>query len=78
MHKLTLAIFAYDPMKQGRLSASELYASETRAMASEFEYSDFEGWMCTGGDDRSLILETGANKYHIRPQPIDKSAIFRG
>jgi len=62
----------------GRLSASELYASETRAMASEFEYSDFEGWMCTGGDDRSLILETGANKYHIRPQPIDKSAIFRG
>lgn len=34
--------------------------------------------MTTGGDDRSLILESGANKYHIKPQPINQSDIFRG
>lgn len=48
-------------------------------MASKFGFSEFECWLTTGGDDRSLILEgTGANKYHIKPLPILKSQIFRG
>jgi len=41
-------------------------------------YDAFEACMTCGGDDRSLILETGTNKYHIRPQPIDPSHVFRG
>jgi len=42
-------------------------------------YSELEGWLTQGGDDRSLILpKTGANKYHIMPKPINKDAIFRG
>lgn len=41
-------------------------------------YDVFEACMTCGGDDRSLILETGTNKYHIRPQPIDPSHVFRG
>ena len=48
-------------------------------MASRFSFSEFECWLTTGGDDRSLILEeTGANKYHIKPLPILDSQIFRG
>ena len=34
--------------------------------------------LTTGGDDRSLILDSGANKYHIKPRPIEDSHIFRG
>lgn len=35
--------------------------------------------MTSGGDDRSLINEeTGTNKYHIRPQPVDPLHVFRG
>lgn len=59
-------------------STSEEYAADTLAMASKFDYTDFEGWLCAGGDDRSLILDSGANKYHIKPQPIQDSHIFRG
>ena len=48
-------------------------------MATKFGFSDFESWLTTGGDDRSLILEeTGANKYHIKPRPILSTQIFRG
>lgn len=47
-------------------------------MAKKFGYSDFEAWLTTGGDDRSLILDSGANKYHIRPTPIKETDIFRG
>ena len=48
-------------------------------MAKACGYSDFEANLTCGGDDRSLINEgTGANKYHIRPQPIEKGQVFRG
>lgn len=57
---------------------SELAVEEAIAMATRFNYSEFEAWLTTGGDDRSLILDFGANKYHIRPQPIAINDIFRG
>ena len=60
-------------------STSERYTEEARSMAAKFGFSDFESWLTTGGDDRSLILEgTGANKYHIKPRPILTTQIFRG
>jgi hypothetical protein len=58
---------------------SEQYAQEAIEMAKKFDFTDFEAWLTTGGDDRSLILpDTGANKYHIKPTPILPSQIFRG
>jgi hypothetical protein len=61
------------------LTASEKYIQEALAMAHKFGFTDFEAWLTTGGDDRSLILpDTGANKYHIQPRPILPSQIFRG
>jgi hypothetical protein len=59
-------------------SVSDQYCEEARAKAIKFGYSEFESWLTTGGDDRSLILESGANKYHVKPQPINQSDIFRG
>jgi asparagine synthase (glutamine-hydrolysing) len=59
-------------------STSEQYCDDARAKASQFGYNEFETWLTTGGDDRSLILESGANKYHIKPKPIDDADIFRG
>mmetsp|Transcript_29036 Transcript_29036/g.64423 ORF Transcript_29036/g.64423 Transcript_29036/m.64423 type:complete len:577 (+) Transcript_29036:126-1856(+) len=53
-------------------------AEEARQLALSHGYSDFEAWLTSGGDDRSLIKKTGANKYHIRPQPIAQGAVFRG
>jgi asparagine synthase (glutamine-hydrolysing) len=42
-------------------------------------YGMFESFLTVGGDDRSMInIKTGTNKYHIKPQPISKNAIFRG
>lgn len=41
-------------------------------------FDTFEACLTCGGDDRSLILETGTNKYHIRPQPVDPAHAFRG
>jgi asparagine synthase (glutamine-hydrolysing) len=46
--------------------------------AMDAGYDAFEACLTCGGDDRSLILETGTNKYHIRPQPVDPSHVFRG
>ena len=46
--------------------------------ATDAGYTSFEACMTCGGDDRSLILETGTNKYHIRPQPVDPAHVFRG
>lgn len=61
------------------LSLAEQAAEDTKKAAKLFGFSDFESWLTTGGDDRSLILsKTGANKYHIKPQAIDDSHIFRG
>lgn len=59
-------------------STSEQYCDEARASAAECGFDEFESWLTTGGDDRSLILDSGANKYHIKPQPIDDSHVFRG
>lgn len=59
-------------------SAADLAAQDARNSAKAFGFDDFESWLTTGGDDRSLILKTGANKYHIAPKPIDSTHIFRG
>jgi len=53
-------------------------SEEFRAAASAAGFNEFEGYLTSGADDRSLILDAGTNKYHIRPQPIDKGDIFRG
>lgn len=49
-----------------------------RAKSAGFD--DFEALLTCGGDDRSIVLdvETGANKYHTTPRPIDDSHVFRG
>ena len=57
---------------------SEQYCNKTRAKATRHGYSNFKAWLTTGGDDRSLILASVANKYHIRPQPIGESEVFCG
>ena len=51
---------------------------EPYTAAIDAGYDAFEACLTCGGDDRSLILETGTNKYHIRPQPIDPAHVFRG
>ena len=51
---------------------------EPYTAAIDAGYDTFEACLTCGGDDRSLILETGANKYHIRPQPINPEHVFRG
>jgi len=58
--------------------ASDLYVKDALNKAYKHGYSDFEAQLTTGGDDRSLISDTGANKYYIRPQPIKDLEIFRG
>ncbi len=74
-HEFTLH-FTIDILIQ---SPSEQYCEDARASAIKCGYSTFEAWLTTGGDERSLIVEdTGANKYHIKPQPIKDSDVFRG
>ena len=52
---------------------------EACSIAAKCGYNSFESLLTTGGDDRSLINPaTGTNKYHIRPQAIDPSHVFRG
>ncbi|KAL9184945.1 hypothetical protein ACHAXT_002722 [Thalassiosira profunda] len=51
---------------------------EAHASAIASGFSDFEAALTLGGDDRSLILDVGTNKYHIKPQPVDASHVFRG
>jgi Asparagine synthase len=75
--------FATVPNMDGQYATSTstcvLAAEEARSAAKACGYNDFESWLTTGGDDRSLInTATGTNKYHIRPQPIDPQHIFRG
>lgn len=41
-------------------------------------FDDFEAMLTCGGDDRSLILDSSTNKYHIKPQPVDPAHVFRG
>jgi hypothetical protein len=45
---------------------SEQASAVTCAQAREFKFNDFEAWLTTGGDDRSLILKSsGANKVCV-------------
>lgn len=70
--------------KPGRRNFSSLarvhsFEDEPYSSARACGYDDYEAWLTCGGDDRSLIKEDSAtNKYHIRPQPVDSSAVFRG
>ena len=54
------------------------FEEEPYAAAKEKGFDDFEAMLTCGGDDRSLILESSTNKYHIRPQPVDPAHVFRG
>ena len=58
---------------------AQLKDNEFMANATEFGYGLFEASLTVGGDDRSMInVKTGTNKYHLKPRPIAKNAIFRG
>ena len=46
-------------------SAATMASQEAYDAASAFGFSDFECWLTTGGDDRSLILKSGANKVCV-------------
>eukprot|EP00559_Dactyliosolen_fragilissimus_P003995 CAMPEP_0184858214 /NCGR_PEP_ID=MMETSP0580-20130426/3337_1 /TAXON_ID=1118495 /ORGANISM="Dactyliosolen fragilissimus" /LENGTH=1253 /DNA_ID=CAMNT_0027354245 /DNA_START=181 /DNA_END=3942 /DNA_ORIENTATION=+ len=53
--------------------------TEARDMAVQNGgFNQFESWLTAGCDDRSLILESGTNKYHIQPQPVHPQHVFRG
>ena len=69
---------AVEDAVDGKPSLAVQAAEEARLAAKSAGFNDFEAWLTSGGDDRSLILATGTNKYHIRPQPIDSAHIFRG
>mmetsp|Transcript_59754 Transcript_59754/g.146665 ORF Transcript_59754/g.146665 Transcript_59754/m.146665 type:complete len:1189 (-) Transcript_59754:1054-4620(-) len=59
--------------------AVQSFEDEPYSSARASGYDEYEAWLTCGGDDRSLINEaTTTNKYHIRPQPVDPSAVFRG
>lgn len=61
------------------LSTAEKAIDESCSAAKAAGYNDFEAMLTSGGDCRSLIdEETGTNKYHIRPQPVDPLHVFRG
>jgi len=55
------------------------FEDEPYSTARASGYDEYEAWLTCGGDDRSLINEsTCTNKYHIRPQPVDPTSVFRG
>jgi hypothetical protein len=55
------------------------FEDEPYSSARTAGYDEYEAWLTCGGDDRSLINEeTCTNKYHIRPQPVDCTSVFRG
>jgi len=59
-------------------NASHRMDEEPYSAAREAGFDAFEACLTCGGDDRSLILDSGTNKYHIRPQPVDPAHVFRG
>ena len=60
-------------------TSSNLAAEDARNSAKAFGFNNFESWLTTGGDDRSLIHKsTGTNKYYTTPKPINSTHIFRG
>lgn len=59
--------------------AAPSFEDEPYASARASGYDSYEAWLTCGGDDRSLIKEdTATNKYHIRPQPVEPTSVFRG
>ena len=81
---------AYSTSSTSRRSFSTMTAPPMAAPVQTFDeepfstavasgYNDFEAMLTCGGDDRSLIKEdVRTNKYHIKPQPVDASHVFRG
>ena len=57
--------FILDEEETIKESRAMIAAEEAYSQARAFGFSDFECWLTTGGDDRSLILESGANKVSI-------------
>jgi hypothetical protein len=70
--------FATRAMEEEEPSLAVQAAAEAQSAAMAAGFDKFEAWLTSGGDDRSLILEAGTNKYHIKPQPIEPNEIFRG
>jgi len=70
------------PVNDARMRFSTMlvqsFEEEPYAFAKGKGFDDFEAMLTCGGDDRSLILESSTNKYHIRPQPVDPAHVFRG
>eukprot|EP00533_Pseudo-nitzschia_delicatissima_P009427 CAMPEP_0116087484 /NCGR_PEP_ID=MMETSP0327-20121206/5388_1 /TAXON_ID=44447 /ORGANISM="Pseudo-nitzschia delicatissima, Strain B596" /LENGTH=1186 /DNA_ID=CAMNT_0003578555 /DNA_START=81 /DNA_END=3641 /DNA_ORIENTATION=- len=54
------------------------FEEEPYESAKDKGFDDFEAMLTCGGDDRSLILDSSTNKYHIKPQPVDPAHVFRG
>jgi hypothetical protein len=69
---------AADTIVDDNPSVSDQAAAEAQAAAKNAGFNEFEAWLTSGGDDRSLILKSGTNKYHIKPQPIAAQDVFRG
>ena len=67
-------------IKLQRKKGAKVYKAlkQAQAAAKKAGFDEFEALLTSGGDDRSLILETGANKYHIKPQAIAAQDVFRG
>jgi asparagine synthase (glutamine-hydrolysing) len=67
---------------KGRRNFSTLnvqqFEEEPYEAAKAKGFDDFEAMLTCGGDDRSLILDSSTNKYHIKPQPVDPAHVFRG
>jgi len=70
------------PFNDARMRFSTMLVQSFEEEPYEFAkgkgFDDFEAMLTCGGDDRSLILESSTNKYHIRPQPVDPAHVFRG
>mmetsp|Transcript_55753 Transcript_55753/g.64374 ORF Transcript_55753/g.64374 Transcript_55753/m.64374 type:complete len:567 (+) Transcript_55753:98-1798(+) len=71
-----------EPFNDARMRFSTMLVQSFEEEPYEFAkgkgFDDFEAMLTCGGDDRSLILESSTNKYHIRPQPVDPAHVFRG
>jgi len=73
--------FARTGVSSGRrqFSSVSLAVDEAVQSATSCGFDEHEGWLTAGGDDRNLVKkETGTNKYHCAPRPIEDGQIFRG
>lgn len=71
-------VSASDGMRKFSSMVAQRFEEEPYESAIAKGYDAFEAMLTCGGDDRSLILESSTNKYHIRPQPVDPDHVFRG